>query len=88
MREMSVAEQRYTAALPSSGPGRTISEVAASWRVSKQTLQTWLRRYEDGGLEALGNRSHRPSPARARLIWTSGRRPRGAAVASRRVRCG
>jgi transposase InsO family protein len=57
---MSVAEQRYKAVLAVIGDGRTVTEVAASWEVSRQTLHTWLARYEDGGLEALADRSHRP----------------------------
>ena len=57
---MSVAEQRYKAVLAVIGDGRTVSEVAASWEVSRQTLHAWLGRYEDGGLEALADRSHRP----------------------------
>ncbi len=28
--------------------------------VSRQTLHTWLRRYEADGLEGLADRSHRP----------------------------
>ena len=60
MREMSVAEQRYKAVLAVISDGRTVTEVAASWEVSRQTLHTWLARYEDGGLEALADRSHRP----------------------------
>jgi transposase InsO family protein len=60
MRELSVAEQRYKAVLAVVGDGRSITEVAASWGISRQTLHTWLSRYEDGGLEALVDRSHRP----------------------------
>ena len=55
-----MAEQRYKAVLAVIGDGRTVIEVAASWEVSRQTLHTWLARYEDGGLEALADRSHRP----------------------------
>jgi len=55
-----VAEQRYKAVLAVIGDGRTVTEVAASWEVSRQTLHTWLARYEAGGLEALADRSHRP----------------------------
>lgn len=57
---MSVAEQRYQAVLAVIGDGRTIREVAEQWRVSRQTLHTWLARYEAGGLEGLADRSHRP----------------------------
>ncbi|WP_238402523.1 IS481 family transposase [Cellulomonas sp. H30R-01] len=60
MREMSVAEPRYKAVLAVLADGRTITEVAASWGVSRQTLHAWLARYEGGGLEALADRSHRP----------------------------
>ena len=60
MREMSVAEQRYKAVLAVIGDGRTITEVASAWSVSRQTLHQWLTRYEEGGLEALSDRSHRP----------------------------
>src|SRR4051812_50158567 len=60
MREMSVAEQRYQAVLAVIGDGRTIKEVAAQWGVSRQTLHSWLARYEAGGLEGLADRSHRP----------------------------
>jgi transposase InsO family protein len=61
MREQSVAEQRYKAVLAVIGEGKTVTEVAGEWRVSRQTLHTWLSRYEAGGLEALGDGSHRPA---------------------------
>ena len=57
---MSVSELRYKAVLAVISDGRTVTEVAASWEVSRQTLHTWLARYEKGGLEALADRSHRP----------------------------
>jgi transposase InsO family protein len=40
--------------------GSTVTEVAARFGVSRKTMHAWLRRYEDGGLEALADRSHRP----------------------------
>ena len=58
---MSVAEQRYQAVLAVIGDGRSIKEVAEQWRVSRQTLHTWLARYEVEGLEGLADRSHRPA---------------------------
>src|SRR4051794_6576308 len=61
MREMSVAEQRYQAVLAVIGDGRTITEVAAQWAVSRQTLHAWLGRYEAEGLDGLADRSHRPA---------------------------
>lgn len=55
-----MAEQRYKAVLAVIGDGRSITEVAASWGISRQTLHTWLSRWEQGGLEGLVDRSHRP----------------------------
>ena len=56
-----MAEQRYRAVLEVIAEGRTVSEVAAQWAVSRQTLHGWLARYEAGGLEGLADRSHRPA---------------------------
>lgn len=56
-----MAEQRYRAVQAVIADGRTVTEVAAEWKVSRQTLHTWLARYESDGLEGLGDRSHRPS---------------------------
>lgn len=55
-----MAEQRYKAVLEVISEGKTVTEVAAAWHVSRQTVHTWLARYEAGGLEELGDRSHRP----------------------------
>ncbi len=55
-----MAEQRYKAVLAVIGDGRQVSEVAAAWGVSRQTLHAWLARYEAQGLEGLGDRSHWP----------------------------
>jgi len=60
MREMSVAEQRYLAVLAVIAEGATVTEVAGRWGVSRQSVHSWLARYEAGGLEALADRSHRP----------------------------
>jgi transposase len=57
MREMSVAEQRYQAVL---AEGETVKDVAARWRVSRQTLHTWLARYEPSAWRAWLLRSRRP----------------------------
>ena len=58
---MSVTEQRYKAVRAVIGDGRTVSEVAADWGVSRRTVHRWLLRYEADGLEGLNNRSHRPA---------------------------
>jgi transposase InsO family protein len=60
MRELSVAEQRYQAVLAVVGDGETVTEVAARFEVRRQTVHEWLAKYEAGGLEGLGDRSHRP----------------------------
>ena len=60
MREWSVVEQRYQAVLAVIRDGHPVVDVAARWRVSRQTVHGWLRRYEDQGLEGLADRSHRP----------------------------
>jgi transposase-like protein len=60
MRELSVAEQRYRAVLAVISDGRTVTEVAAAVGVSRQSLHSWLGKYEAGGLEGLADRSHRP----------------------------
>jgi transposase-like protein len=54
MREMSVAEQRYQAVLAVISDGRSVTEVAGAWKVSRQTLHAWLARYEAAGLEVSG----------------------------------
>src|SRR5713226_2849878 len=61
MREMSVTEQRYKAVLAVIANGRTVGEVATELGVCRQTMHRWLARYEDDGLEGLGNRSCRPA---------------------------
>ena len=61
MREMSVTEQRYKAVLAVVADGRTVGQVASECGVCRQTLHRWLARYEDEGLEGLGNRSSRPT---------------------------
>jgi transposase len=53
MRELSVAEQRYQAVMAVISDGLSISQVAEQVGVSRQTLHTWLARYEAAGLEGL-----------------------------------
>jgi transposase InsO family protein len=60
MREMSVAEQRYLAVLAVIADGHDVTAAAQQWGVTRQTLHTWLGRYEADGLEGLADRSHRP----------------------------
>jgi len=57
---MSVSEQRYQAVIAVIGEGCTVTEVAARFGASRQTMHAWLAKYEAGGLENLGDGSHRP----------------------------
>ena len=58
---MSVAEQRYKAVQAVLADGRTVAEVASDLGVSRRTMHRWLVRYEAGGMEGMGDRSHRPA---------------------------
>jgi transposase len=53
MRELTVAEQRYHAVMAVISDGLSISQVAEKVGVSRQTLHSWLARYEAEGLEGL-----------------------------------
>lgn len=58
--ELSKMEQRYQAVLAVQVDGVEVTVVAEKLGVSRQTVHRWLRRYEEGGLEGLADRSHRP----------------------------
>ncbi|MDQ3664349.1 MAG: IS481 family transposase [Actinomycetota bacterium] len=60
MKELSIVEQRYQAVLAVIADGEPIRAVADGWGVSRQTVHTWLARYEAAGLDGLVDRSHRP----------------------------
>jgi len=57
--EISKVEQRYDAVLAVIRDGLTVTEVAQAFGVSRQSLYRWMVRYEQGGREALAERSHR-----------------------------
>jgi transposase InsO family protein len=59
--ELSVMEQRYQAVLAVIQDGWKVTEVAARLGVSRQSVHAWIARYEQGGIAALADRSHRPS---------------------------
>jgi transposase InsO family protein len=59
--ELSVMEQRYQAVLAVIQDGWKVSEVAERLEVSRQSVHTWIARYEAGGLPALADRSRRPN---------------------------
>ncbi len=58
--ESSKMEQRYDAVLGVLRDGFSVTEVAQKFGVSRQAVHLWLKRYEEGGLEALAEQSHRP----------------------------
>ena len=55
--ELSVTEQRYRAVLEVRA-GVPVTEVAERYRVSRQSVHAWLRRYGDEGPSGLADRSH------------------------------
>ena len=57
--ELSVAEQRYRAVLDAAA-GDPVTEVADRYGGSRQSVHAWVRRYEQGGLGGLMDRSRRP----------------------------
>ena len=59
--ELSVMEQRYQAVLAVVQDGWKVTEVADRLGVSRQTVHSWIVRYEQGGLAALSDHSHRPA---------------------------
>ena len=58
--ELSVMEQRYQAVMAVVQDGWKVTEVADRLGVSRQSVHTWIARYEAGGLPALADGSHRP----------------------------
>lgn len=58
--ELSVVEQRYQA-VRAVLDGASVVDMANRFEVGRQTVHRWLRRYEEGGLAALADRSHRPA---------------------------
>lgn len=58
--ELSKVEQRYDAVVAILRDGLGVSEAAEKFGVHRDTVYVWLARYEQGGLEGLADRSHRP----------------------------
>jgi transposase len=64
LQELRVGEQRYRAVWEVLD-GASVMEVARRFKVSRQSVHTWLRRYAAD--QGLGDRSSRPEPSR--LWW-------------------
>lgn len=58
--ELSVVEQRYHAVMEVAA-GVAVTQVAARYGVSRQSVHSWVRKYEQSGLPGLADRSHRPA---------------------------
>lgn len=57
--ELKVVEQRYRAVLDVLD-GMSVTDVASRNGVTRQTVHAWLRRYADGGMAALADKSSKP----------------------------
>jgi transposase InsO family protein len=57
--ELKVVEQRYRAVIDVLD-GMSVTDVALRNGVTRQTVHTWLRRYADGGMGALADKSSKP----------------------------
>jgi transposase len=57
--ELSVVEQRYRAVLEAAS-GVPVTEVAARYEVSRQSVHAWIARYAEGGLAGPADRPRRP----------------------------
>ncbi|HEV2360411.1 MAG TPA: IS481 family transposase, partial [Acidimicrobiales bacterium] len=65
--ELSVMEQRYHAVMEVLTTNLGVTEVARRYGVSRQSVHTWVRRYQEGGFDVLAARSHRPNNSPGRL---------------------
>jgi transposase InsO family protein len=57
--ELKLVEQRYRAVIDVLD-GMSVTEVARRNKVSRQSVHTWLRRYANGGMAALADKSSKP----------------------------
>jgi transposase InsO family protein len=57
--ELKAVEQRYRAVIDVLD-GMSVTEVAQRNKVSRQSVHTWLRRYANGGMAALADKSSKP----------------------------
>ncbi|MFF1631597.1 IS481 family transposase [Streptomyces sp. NPDC058272] len=63
---MSVVEQRYHAVMEVAA-GVPVTQVAARYGVSRQSVHAWVRKYGQSGLAGLADRSHRPASCPHRI---------------------
>ena len=60
LKEQTKVEQRYDAVVAVIRDGMSVTEAATVFGVTRQSVYRWMARYEEGGLEGLADRSHRP----------------------------
>jgi hypothetical protein len=58
--ELGLVEQRYKAVLEVLDDGASVTDMARRYGVGGQAVHTWLRRYAEGGLGGLVDKSSRP----------------------------
>lgn len=61
-------EQRYQAVLLVIRDGESVVDVARRFEVSRQSVHSWLLKYEKRGLSALADRSHRPRSCSHQMV--------------------
>lgn len=64
--ELSVVEQRYHAVMEVAA-GLSVTEVAARYGLSRQSVYAWFGRYQESGLSGLADRSHRSVSSTLRI---------------------
>ena len=70
LKDISRKEQRYDAVTMVMRDGFSITDVAAKFNVSRQTVYRCLASYQVGGLGAVADGSHRPSgPFTSRMTY-------------------
>ncbi len=84
--ERSVTEQRYEAVIQALRHQVPVTEVAARFGVSRQSVHTWIRRYQADGLAGLADRSHQPKECPLTKFPPTSRQP--CASYARPIPCG
>ena len=77
--ELGVVEQRYQAVLEVLNDGVSITEVAARFGVTRQSVHRWLKRYAAQGLAGLVDGSTVPGSCPHQMTPDGGGADRGAA---------
>jgi transposase InsO family protein len=68
--ELGLVEQRYRAVCEVLD-GAAVTDVSSRYGVSRQTVHTWLRRYANGGLAGLADKSSKPDSCPHQTVATT-----------------